>query len=210
MMTSTNILVASFYSFLIHAGLFLGFFGYFEQTGKSNKILSSPLSVKMVVEENNTNTQKKNYVKMQPDIYKEPVTESLETIQDIVQESSYKIFESGIDSLLSEEGLSDEAYDPDISRFYNSIKAKIESAWIKPRNIPSNLSCDLKILTNQQGRVIDLVLLKSSGNIRFDNSAMQAVRRVETFSIYKEMDKDLYEETFKNIIFRFNPIKWSF
>ncbi len=207
MMTSTNILVASFYSFLIHAGLFLGFFGYFEQTGKSNKILSSPLSVKMVVEENNTNTQKKNYVKMQPDIYKEPVTESLETIQDIVQESSYKIFESGIDSLLSEEGLSDEAYDPDISRFYNSIKAKIESAWIKPRNIPSNLSCDLQILTNQQGRVIDLVLLKSSGNIRFDNSAMQAVRRVETFSIYKEMDKDLYEETFKNIIFRFNPIK---
>ena len=39
MMTSTNILIASFYSFLIHAGLFLGFFGYFEQTAKPNKIL---------------------------------------------------------------------------------------------------------------------------------------------------------------------------
>ena len=51
MMTSTNILIASFYSFLIHAGLFLGFFGYFEQTAKPNKILSSPLSVKMLVED---------------------------------------------------------------------------------------------------------------------------------------------------------------
>ena len=59
-MTSTNILIASFYSFLIHAGLFLGFFGYFEQTAKPNKILSSPLSVKMLVEEVTPNTQKKN------------------------------------------------------------------------------------------------------------------------------------------------------
>ena len=58
-MTSTNILIASFYSFLIHAGLFLGFFGYFEQTAKPNKILSSPLSVKMLVEEQTPNTQKK-------------------------------------------------------------------------------------------------------------------------------------------------------
>mgnify|MGYP006245916381 FL=1 len=110
-------------------------------------------------------------------------------------------------SLLSEEKDSDNAFDEDIVRFYNAIKLKIESAWIKPRNIPSNLSCDLKITINPQGRVVGLNLLKSSGNIRFDNSAMQAVRRVETFSIFKEMERQVYEETFKNIIFRFNPTK---
>ena len=207
MMTSTNILIASFYSFLIHAGLFLGFFGYFEQTSKPNKILSSPLSVKMLVEDRTPNTQKKSYVKMQPDIYKEPIVESAEIIQEVVKTKSYEIFDSGIDSLLSEEKDSDNAYDEDIVRFYNAIKFKIESAWIKPRNIPSNLSCDLKITINPQGRVVDLNLLKSSGNIRFDNSAMQAVRRVETFSIFKEMERQVYEETFKNIIFRFNPTK---
>ena len=207
MMTSTNILIASFYSFLIHAGLFLGFFGYFEQTSKPNKILSSPLSVKMLVEDRTPNTQKKSYVKMQPDIYKEPIVESAEIIQEVVKTKSYEIFDSGIDSLLSEEKDSDNAYDEDIVRFYNAIKLKIESAWIKPRNIPSNLSCDLKITINPQGRVVGLNLLKSSGNIRFDNSAMQAVRRVETFSIFKEMERQVYEETFKNIIFRFNPTK---
>ena len=120
---------------------------------------------------------------------------------------SYQVFESGIDSLLSEEKASDDIYDEDIIRFYNAIKLKIESAWIKPRNIPSNLSCDLKIIINSQGRVVGLNLLKSSGNIRFDNSAMQAVSRVETFSIFKEMKKEVYEDTFKNIIFRFNPTK---
>ena len=207
MMTSTNILIASFYSFLIHAGLFLGFFGYFEQTSKPNKILSSPLSVKMLVEDRTPNTQKKSYVKRQPDIYKEPIVESAEIIQEVVKTKSYEIFDSGIDSLLSEEKDSDNAYDEDIVRFYNAIKFKIESAWIKPRNIPSNLSCDLKITINPQGRVVGLNLLKSSGNIRFDNSAMQAVRRVETFSIFKEMERQVYEETFKNIIFRFNPTK---
>jgi TonB family protein len=207
MMTSTNILIASFYSFLIHAGLFLGFFGYFEQTTKPNKILSSPLSVKMLVEDLTPNTQKKNYVKMQPDIYKEPIIESAEIIQEVVKTKSYEVLDSGIDSLLSEEKASDSTYDEDIIKFYNAIKVKIESAWIQPRNIPSNLSCDLKITINPQGRVVGLNLLKSSGNIRFDNSAMQAVRRVETFSIFKEMQREVYEDTFKNIIFRFNPTK---
>ena len=206
-MTSTNILIASFYSFLIHAGLFLGFFGYFEQTAKPNKILSSPLSVKMLVEDLSPNIQKKNYVKMQPDIYKEPIIGSAEIIQEVVKAKSYEVLESGIDSLLSEEKASDSTYDEDIIKFYNAIKVKIESAWIKPRNIPSNLSCDLKITINPQGRVVGLNLLKSSGNIRFDNSAMQAVRRVETFSIFKEMQREVYEDTFKNIIFRFNPTK---
>ena len=207
MMTSTNILIASFYSFLIHAGLFLGFFGYFEQTAKPNKILSSPLSVKMLVEDLTPKTKKKNYVKMQPDIYKEPIIESEEVIQEVVKAKSYEVLDSGIDSLLSEEKASDSTYDEDIIKFYNAIKVKIESAWIKPRNIPSNLSCDLKITINPQGRVVGLNLLKSSGNIRFDNSAMQAVRRVETFSIFKEMQREVYEDTFKNIIFRFNPTK---
>ena len=204
-MTSTNILIASFYSFLIHAGLFLGFFGYFEQTSKPDKILSSPLSVKMLVENITQNTQKKNYVKMQPDIYKKPIVESTETIQEVVKVKSFEVFDSGIDALLIEEKASDNSYDEDIIRFYNAMKIKIESAWLKPRNIPSNLSCDLKIITNSQGRVVDLKLLKSSGNIRFDNSAMQAVRRVETFSIFKEMPEQVYKDTFKSIIFRFNP-----
>ena len=161
MMTSTNILIASFYSFLIHAGLFLGFFGYFEQTAKPNKILSSPLSVKMLVEDLTPNTQKKNYVKMQPDIYKQPIIESEEIIQEVVKAKSYEVLDSGIDSLLSEEKASDSSYDEDIIKFYNAIKVKIESAWIKPRNIPSNLSCDLKITINPQGRVVGLNLLKS-------------------------------------------------
>ena len=46
----------------------------------------------------------------------------------------------------------------------------------------------------------------SSGNIRFDNSALQAVRRVETFNFFNALSsKDLYEKEFKIIAISFNP-----
>ena len=93
----------------------------------------------MLVEDITQNTQKKNYVKMQPDIYKKPIVESTETIQEVVKVKSFEVFDSGIDALLIEEKASDNSYDEDIIRFYNAMKIKIESAWLKPRNIPSNL-----------------------------------------------------------------------
>ena len=55
------------------------------------------------------------------------------------------------------------------------IKQKIESAWMEPKNIPDNLECHLKILVNSRGRILDISLQKSSGNLRFDNSALRAV-----------------------------------
>ena len=85
----------------------------------------------------------------------------------------------------------------------------IEDAWIKPKNIQEGLVCDIKIKTNAQGRVINIILTKSSGNIRFDNSALQAVKRVETFSFYREISRDIYEDYFKNITISFNPTSWK-
>ena len=83
----------------------------------------------------------------------------------------------------------------------------IEAAWIKPKNIQDNLICDIKIKTNSRGRIINITLLKSSGNIRFDNSALQAVKRVETFPFFNEIKKTTYEDAFKNIVISFNPSK---
>ena len=45
-----------------------------------------------------------------------------------------------------------------------------------------------------------------SGNIRFDNSALQAVRRVEVFHFFDSISPRLYEKEFKNIAISFNPL----
>ena len=66
------------------------------------------------------------------------------------------------------------------SIYAQKIITTIESAWMKPRNIPNDLVANLRLKIRSSGRIIGVELIKSSGNIRFDNSALQAVRRVET------------------------------
>ena len=50
----------------------------------------------------------------------------------------------------------------------------IQSAWRKPMNIQDGLVCDLRLTINNNGRVIKANLIRSSGNIRFDNSALKS------------------------------------
>jgi colicin import membrane protein len=76
---------------------------------------------------------------------------------------------------------------------------------MKPRNIPKDLVVNLRLKIRSSGRITGVDLVKSSGNIRFDNSALQAVRRVETFSFFNLIPKNLYESEFKIISISFNP-----
>ena len=53
---------------------------------------------------------------------------------------------------------------------------------------------------------IKIDLIKSSGNIRFDNSAIKAISRVETFSFFNKIPFSMYQTSFKNIVITFNPV----
>ncbi len=81
----------------------------------------------------------------------------------------------------------------------------IQSACVKPQNIQSGLICDLRMNVNKNGRIVDVDLIKSSGNIRFDNSAIKAIRRVETFSFFNKIPYNMYQNNFRNIVITFNP-----
>lgn len=90
--------------------------------------------------------------------------------------------------------------------FYSQkIINTIEDAWMKPRNIPQGLVANLRLYIQSTGRIAKVDLIKSSGNIRFDNSALQAVRRVETLNFFKEIPSALYNKEFKKIAVSFNP-----
>ena len=75
----------------------------------------------------------------------------------------------------------------------------------KPKNIQDGLVCDLKIRINKNGRILSVDLVKSSGNIRFDNSAIKAVNRVETFNFFDRLDISIYQDNFRNVTLTFNP-----
>ena len=101
--------------------------------------------------------------------------------------------------------ISSESEQSQVEMYSSLIIQTIQSAWRKPMNIQDGLVCDLRLTINNNGRVIKANLIRSSGNIRFDNSALKAVQRVETFNFFNKIPLSIYSSNFKNIVITFNP-----
>ena len=156
-----------------------------------------------------------NLKKQIPNSTKAPIVPMEKISQDIIYSKSTDVIESlqnntltesTIASLISEESeIEINKEKQEISMYAQKIISTIESAWIKPRNIPLDLVANLKLQINSSGRIVGVELIKSSGNIRFDNSALQAVRRVEAFNFFNLIPKTLYKKEFQKIAISFNP-----
>ena len=208
MQTRVNYLQASFFSFLIHAALFLYLIGFFYSEKQLRPILSKAVNVSIIVEEISAK-QTKELVTLKPLLEEVKPTlagSNSNNISDVPKISS-KGSITNLQDLINQESqfLDSSQLENEINQFSILIINLIEAAWIKPKNIQNNLICDIKIKINPRGRIVDISLINSSGNIRFDNSALQAVRRVETFSFFNEITKKTYEDVFKNIVISFNP-----
>jgi TonB family protein len=193
---------ASFISFVLHASiiLFLTDFFYFEKQQRS--VLSKPINVNLVFKEE-IKKQKEFKTSQLKEISK---SEAL-YLNDNKIEFVPIIPDINISQLIQEEELiSQNTDDLLVSEYSGLIIQAIQSAWIKPKNIQDGLICDLRMTINKNGRVIKVDLIKSSGNIRFDNSALRAISRVETFSFFNKIPFNIYQTSFKNIVITFNPV----
>ena len=122
-----------------------------------------------------------------------------------VANASWTPFFNGKDLLKEDDLISSESEQSQVEMYSSLIIQTIQSAWRKPINIQDGLVCDLRLTINQNGRVIKANLIRSSGNIRFDNSALKAVQRVETFNFFNKIPLSIYSSNFKNIVITFNP-----
>jgi TonB family protein len=193
---------ASFISFVLHASiiLFLTDFFYFEK--QQRPVLSKPINVNLVFKEE-IKKQKEFKTSQLKEISK---SEAL-YLNDSKIEFAPIIPDINISQLIQEEELiSQNTDDLLVSEYSGLIIQAIQSAWIKPKNIQDGLICDLRMSINKNGRVIKVDLIKSSGNIRFDNSALRAISRVETFSFFNKIPFNIYQTSFKNIVITFNPV----
>ena len=200
-------LEASFVSFIIHGIIILYLLGFFYFESQQRSVLSKPINVNLIFEQ----PSKKNDNKTQIQKIEKNVNESSQKIAQSSSEEESISFDSLIESispgdLLKEDILiSLESEQNQIEIYSSLIIQTIQSAWRKPINIQDNLVCDLRISVNKNGRVINTNLIKSSGNIRFDNSALKAVERVETFNFFDRIPMNIYSSNFKNIVITFNP-----
>ena len=197
-------LEASFVSFLIHASIILYLLGFFYFESQERSLLSKPIQVSLIFQENITENKKNN------SILETKNFEINEISDDVINKKSIS-FDSLIpsislnDLIAEDKSISTEYEENQIDVLSSYIIENIQSAWRKPINIQDGLVCDLRLSINKNGRIIDINLIKSSGNLRFDNSAIKAVQRVETFNFLQDIPMSLYNSNFRSIVITFNP-----
>ncbi len=75
-----------------------------------------------------------------------------------------------------------------IRQFGAAISNKVKGRWVIPAKLPQNLSAILQIKTTLNGNVKSVTISRSSGNIAFDHSAIQAVRQSSPLPMPKKAE----------------------
>jgi colicin import membrane protein len=209
MTANLRYLNASFFSFCFHAAIFLYLYGTFNSNSSQNLLISKPLQVELKFEseiksakQETVNSKSLDSRQMQKQVTQAAALESSE-LKLAIEESM--LYSNLSDLLEQEESISLSQEQEQIFFYSQKIINTIENAWMKPRNIPEGLVANLRLHILSTGRISKVYLIKSSGNIRFDNSALQAVRRVETLNFFNEIPSSLYKKEFKKIAVSFKP-----
>ena len=204
MEVKSEYLIASFFSFLIHALIILYLMDFFYSEKQIRPVLSQTVDVNLIFEEEIIKPKKLTEAVKVPSV-NQLVDKEINIEQDIKLTNTDEINISINDLIKIDKAEIASSSEKEINQISSMIVNMVESAWVKPKNIQDGLVCDLRLVVNRNGRIISVSLIKSSGNIRFDNSAMKAVNRVESFNFYNKIPNNLYADNFKKIVITFNP-----
>lgn len=204
MEVKSEYLIASFFSFLIHALIILYLMDFFYSEKQIRPVLSQTVDVNLIFEEEIIKPKKLPEAVKVPSV-NQVVDKDINIEQDIKPTNTDEINISINDLIKIDKAEIASSSEKEINQISSMIVNMVESAWVKPKNIQDGLVCDLRLIVNRNGRIISVSLIKSSGNIRFDNSAMKAVNRVESFNFYNKIPNNLYADNFKKIVITFNP-----
>ena len=206
METNSKYLEASFISFFIHAIIILSMLGVFYKESTERSIISKPINVNLIFEQLAVAPKElvsKSENKIQTSKLNNEI--SIETIKNEISFDEL-VNTLNINDLIDEDSeILSQSDQSKIDLFSSLIISNIQKAWRKPINIQDGLICDMRLTINKNGRIVKINLIRSSGNIRFDNSALKAVERVETFNFFDRIPSRLYQSDFRNILVKFNP-----
>ena len=204
MEVKSEYLIASFFSFLIHALIILYLMDFFYSEKQIRPVLSQTVDVNLIFEEEIIKPKKLPEAVKVPSV-NQVVDKDINIEQDIKPNNTDEINISINDLIKIDKAEIASSSEKEINQISSMIVNMVESAWVKPKNIQEGLICDLRLAVNKNGRIVSVNLIKSSGNIRFDNSAIKAVYRVESFNFYNKIPNNLYADNFKKIVITFNP-----
>lgn len=91
----------------------------------------------------------------------------------------------------------------EISKYLGLIKNAVTQHWTLPSQEMKGLRCKVKVRIIPNGEVIDVQIIKSSGNLAFDRSVETAVYRAAPLPV-PSIDSGLFDK-FREVIFSFEP-----
>lgn len=84
-----------------------------------------------------------------------------------------------------------------VQSYLQQIRADIESKWSRPPSARNGMQVTLTIQLVPSGEVIAVEIVKRSGNDAFDTSAVNAVHKVQVFSVPEEYE--LFDKYFRKM-----------
>jgi len=191
-------------SFFIHIGLILSFSNIFSIDIKSLSLYEiDPIPAYIIYEK-----PKKQIKKKILSIPKETLVEPKKKIEKIIiSEPSIELEEISRSSQIPAKNFNKDVINfsqSDISKYSSIIKQQVMSQWKKPRVITADLTTEIRITLVPTGEIVATKIIKGSGIKSFDDSAITAIARVESFEGL-QMPSNLFEEHFRQFILVFNP-----
>jgi colicin import membrane protein len=89
--------------------------------------------------------------------------------------------------------------------FLDSMTTRITRAWRRPVAFKGGLETHLRLSLASNGELVDVRIVKTSGDVLFDRSALTAVERAAPFDGVKQFDAATFEEKFRSLTVKFRP-----
>ena len=193
-------------SVFIHLGLVLSFSNFFNLDLEAFNIeTSKPIQAYLIIE------QEKNLLK------KRNISIPKENKQDIQnKDSPERIKLSDVNyeldqiSILEVKNQSNEVdknkliSQTELENFSSIIKSQVMDNWKRPSQLKFNLRTEIQIILVPTGEIVSASIIKGSGNLAFDESALTAISKVKSFEGLS-MQMSLFDQHFRNFILIFSP-----
>lgn len=85
------------------------------------------------------------------------------------------------------------------------ITQMIVQNWSRPASARNNMEAELQLDLVPTGEVVNVVVIKSSGNSAFDRSAIAAVQRAGRFPELQQLPYSVFQQYFRRLRMKFKP-----
>ncbi len=193
-------------SLFIHLGLVLSFSNFFNLDLEAFNIeTSKPIQAYLIIEQEKKLLKKRNISipkENEQDIQNKDSPERIK-LSDV----NYELDQISILEVKNQSNEVDKnklISQTELENFSSIIKSQVMDNWKRPSQLKFNLRTEIQIILVPTGEIVSASIIKGSGNLAFDESALTAISKVKSFEGLS-MQMSLFDQHFRNFILIFSP-----